>query len=209
MEGVEARRVDVADPPALEALFAEIEAGKRGLDAIVNNAATQLVKPLLETEPDEWDALMAVNVRAALFTARYGYPLLRDRKGAIVNVASVHAVATSPGMSAYVTSKGALVALTRALALELAPDEVRVNCVLPGAVRTRMLEEGLSRGHLARADTELRLEELGRRHPLGRIGEPGEIAQAILFLADDTRSGFMTGQGLVVDGGATARLSTE
>src|SRR5262245_56418043 len=105
----------------------------------------QLAKPLIETLPEEWDHIMATNVRAAYLLSSRLHPLLKAAKGGIVNVASVHAVATSPGMAAYAASKGALVSLTRAMALEFAADGIRVNAVLPGAVDTPMLAEGLKR----------------------------------------------------------------
>ncbi len=100
-------------------------------------------------------------------------------------------------------------ALTRAMAIEFAPDNIRVNAVLPGAVDTPMLRAGLDRGHLSGGDIIARLDNLARKTVNGRIGKPEEIAHAIYFLADEGQSSFMTGQALVVDGGATARLSTE
>jgi NAD(P)-dependent dehydrogenase (short-subunit alcohol dehydrogenase family) len=95
------------------------------------------------------------------------------------------------------------------MALEFAPHGIRVNAVLPGAVDTPMLRDGLRRSFLQGASIEKRMEELGRRTALGRVGRPEEIAQSILFLADSARSSFITGQTLIADGGATARLSTE
>jgi glucose 1-dehydrogenase len=129
--------------------------------------------------------------------------------GAIVNVSSVHAVQTSVNISAYAASKGGLLALTRAMAIEFAPDNIRVNAILPGAVDTPMLRAGMSRGHVSGGTVYDRLENLARKTVNGRIGQPAEIAHAIYFLADSTQSSFMTGQALIVDGGATARLSTE
>ncbi len=126
-----------------------------------------------------------------------------------MNVSSVHAVATSANIAAYAASKGALLALTRALAIELALDRIRVNAVLPGAVDTPMLHAGLTCGHLQGADVQELMQALAVRTVMRRVGHPEEIAQAIVFLADDQRSSFMTGQALVVDGGAMARLSTE
>ena len=108
---------------------------------------------------------------------------------------------------AYAVSKGALLALTRALAIEFAP-EVRVNALLPGAVNTPMLQAGLQRGHLTGENMDDLLSDLGNKTIMGRVGEPKEIANAIMFLGGD-RSSFMTGQSLVVDGGALTRLSTE
>jgi NAD(P)-dependent dehydrogenase (short-subunit alcohol dehydrogenase family) len=100
-------------------------------------------------------------------------------------------------------------ALTRALAIELAPDNIRVNAVLPGAVDTSMLRDGLSRDHAGTGTLEERLDNLARKTVSGKIGLPEEISRTIYFLADQDESSFITGQPLVIDGGATARLSTE
>ena len=194
-------RADLAKEKDIERVARRVEAAGLRLDALINNAALQLAKPLIATSAKEWDALTAVNVRAIyLLMSRFHQQLLGS-KGAIVNISSVHAIATSKGMAAYVASKGAVVALTRATALEFAPD-IRVNAVLPGAIETPMLTAGLKRDGMS-------LKSLAGRHPLERVGKPEEVAQAILFLADGTRSSFITGQTLVVDGGATARLGTE
>jgi glucose 1-dehydrogenase len=200
---------DSADPAAITAVAGEIKQTVRRLEALVNNAAVQICRPLVETTLEEWRDVMDTNVRAAYLFARELYPLLRKGGGAIVNVSSVHAVATSAGLAAYATSKGALLAMTRAMAIEMAKDGIRVNAVLPGAVDTAMLRAGLSRGQLKDDETEAALRELARRTVIGRVGKPEEIAQAILFLADSERSSFITGQPLIVDGGATAKLSTE
>ncbi|RJR35905.1 MAG: SDR family oxidoreductase [Deltaproteobacteria bacterium] len=202
-------QADLADTTASEQIFAEITAAAGRIDALINNAAVQICKPLLETTPAEWDAVMATNLRSVYLAIRHAHPLMRARGGAIVNVSSVHAVATSANIAAYAASKGALLALTRALAIEFSPDKIRVNAVLPGAVDTEMLRAGLSREQFHGDSPEESVRRLGARHVLGRVGRPEEIARAILFLADEQHSSFMTGQALIVDGGATARLSTE
>ena len=202
-------QADLSLEDASQAVFAEVEEQEGRIDALVNNAAIQICKSLVDTTPHEWDAVMGANLRSVYLAVRNAYPLLRGRKSAIVNVSSVHALATSANIAAYAASKGALLALTRALAIELAPDDIRVNAVLPGAVDTPMLHASLTRGHLSGETLDDLLKALAHRHVLGRVGQPQEIAQAILFLADHQRSSFMTGQALVVDGGATARLSTE
>ncbi|EAW35606.1 SDR family NAD(P)-dependent oxidoreductase [Lyngbya sp. PCC 8106] len=202
-------RADVSDPLAWESIANQLSGRIENLNAIVNNAAIQVCKPLVETTPEEWDRVMAVNVRSVYLAVRQLYPFMQQQGGAIVNVSSVHAIATSANIAAYAASKGAMLALTRALAIELAGDQIRVNAVLPGAVETPMLYAGLSRGHLQGEGVAELVEQLGSKHVIGRVGQPGEIAEAIYFLADGGRSGFMTGQSLVVDGGATARLSTE
>jgi glucose 1-dehydrogenase len=180
------------------------------LNAVINNAAVQVSKPLIETSVEEWDKVIATNLRPVFLGARFAHPLLcMAGGGAIVNVSSVHAIQTSVNISAYAASKGGILALTRAMAIEFALNNIRVNAVLPGAVDTPMLRSGLDRGHLSGPSMTERLDNLARKTVIGRIGTPEEIAHAIYFLADGTQSSFMTGQALVVDGGATARLSTE
>lgn len=203
-------QADISDGSALEAIFEQVMAYTDTLDALINNAAYQITKPLLETSVEEWDAVMASNLRAVFLGAKLAHPLLRCKGGgSIVNVSSVHAIATSKDISAYAASKGGLLALTRAMAIEFAPDNIRANAILPGAVDTQMLRAGMSRDHAGAGTIEQRLENLARKTVSGKVGMPEEIAHAIYFLADETQSSFMTGQALVVDGGATARLSTE
>lgn len=200
---------DVSKVSDVQRIFDEITNEEGRIDALVNNAGTQVCKPLVETTVDEWDAVMDTNVRSMFLCVKNAYPLMHEHGGSIVNVSSVHAIATSANIAAYAASKGAILALTRAMAIELAHNNIRVNAVLPGAVDTPMLHEGLTRGHLGISDPQQQIEELSRRTVMGRVGGPEEIAQAILFLADESRSSFITGQMLVVDGGATAKLSTE
>lgn len=203
-------QADISEAENFETIFAAAQAFTSRLDALVNNAAMQICKPLVETSVEEWDKMMASNLRAAFLGAKLAYPLLKQGEGgAVVNVSSVHAVATSANISAYAASKGGLLALTRAMAIEFAMDGVRANAILPGAVDTPMLRSGLSRGHAGDGNINERLENLARRTVNGKIGRPEEIAHAIYFLADQEQSSFMTGQAIIVDGGATARLSTE
>lgn len=208
-------RADVSDEEAPHQIFEEIASKYGRLDALVNNAACQICKPIVETTAAEWDQIFACNVRSVHLSVAKAYPIIKKVGGAIVNVSSVHAVATSKHIAAYAASKGALLALTRAMALEFGEDGVRVNAVLPGAVDTPMLHAGLSRGHVqadgeSSASTTAKLVRgLGKKHVMGRVGKPREIGQAIAFLADSEKSSFITGQAMIVDGGATARLSTE
>ena len=191
-------------------IFEQVRRFSPVLNAVVNNAAVQIAKPLLETSIEEWDNVIATNLRSAFIIAKLAYPFLKDAcDGSIVNVSSVHAVATSVNISAYAASKGGLLALTRAMAIEFAKDNIRVNAILPGAVDTPMLRAGLQRGHVSGGTVLDRLENLARRTVNGRVGQPEEIAHAIYFLADSTQSSYMTGQAMIIDGGATARLSTE
>jgi glucose 1-dehydrogenase len=201
---------DISVGKNLETIFEQARSFSPYLNALVNNAALQVAKPLLDTSVEEWDNVMAHNLRSVFLAVKLAHPLLKEAgAGAIVNVSSVHAVATSANIAAYAASKGGLLALTRAMAIEFAPDQIRANAILPGAVDTPMLRAGLGRGHVHGEDILQRLDNLARKTVNGRVGQPEEIAQAILFLADDSRSSFMTGQALIVDGGATCRLSTE
>lgn len=201
---------DISVGEDMELIFSQARQFTNTLHALVNNAAQQIAKPLLETSVAEWDSVMANNLRSVFLGAKLAHPLLKaSGSGAIVNVSSVHAVATSAHISAYAASKGGILAFTRALAIEFAPDNIRANAVLPGAVDTPMLRAGLGRGHVQGTDILERLDNLARKTVNGRVGRPEEIAHAIYFLADHKQSSFMTGQALIVDGGATARLSTE
>lgn len=192
--------VDLADTDALTAALADLPR----VDGLVNNAAMQHARPLLDTSVSEWDAVQAVNLRAPFVAIKACAESLSAQGGAVVNIASVHALTTSSNVAPYAASKGGLLALTRAAALELADQGIRVNAVAPGAVDTPALRDGFVRQ--VTGDPERVLRE---RTPLARFGEPAEIAEAVVFLLDGERSSFITGTTLVVDGGASARLSTE
>lgn len=203
-------KADISRPESAEEIFKQAQEFHPTLDALVNNAAVQVAKPLIETTVEEWDAVMASNLRSVFLFVKLAHPLMKSAgSGAVVNVSSVHAIQTSANIAAYAASKGGLLALTRAMAIEFAPDNIRVNAILPGAVDTPMLRAGLGRGHVGSGNVQDRLDNLARKTVIGRVGTPEEIAHAIYFLADNEQSSFMTGQALVIDGGATARLSTE
>jgi NAD(P)-dependent dehydrogenase (short-subunit alcohol dehydrogenase family) len=203
-------QADISVPENLEKIFIQATEFSPTLDVLVNNAGFQVTKPLVETTVEEWDMVMASNLRSVFLGAKLAYPLLKaEGGGAIVNVSSVHAVATSSNIAAYAASKGGLLALTRAMAIEFAPDNIRVNAVLPGAVDTPMLRAGFHRGRDNEASEESQLAALAAKTVNGRVALPEEIASVIYFLADGAQSSFITGQGLVADGGATCRLSTE
>lgn len=203
-------QADISDGSQLETIFEKAKAFTDTLDALINNAALQIAKPILDTSVEEWDLVMASNLRSVFLGAKLAYPLLKaDGGGAIVNVSSVHAICTSANISSYAASKGGMLALTRAMAIEFAPDNIRVNAILPGAVDTPMLRASMNRDTLDGGTMMDRLENLARKTVNGRVGQPEEIAHSIYFLADSNQSSFITGNPLVVDGGATARLSTE
>jgi glucose 1-dehydrogenase len=193
----DAIQLDVSDADAVAATLSSLER----VDGLVNNAAVQLFKPIVETTVEEWDEVAASTLRSAFVCLKAVQRQLAAASGAVVNVGSVHARATSESIAAYAAAKGGLSAFTRAAALEFAP-EIRVNAVLPGAVDTPALREGFGR----RKDAE---STLISRTPLERLGKPSDIAEAIAFLLDAQRSSFITGQELIADGGVMARLSSE
>ena len=202
-------QADISKPEQIKEIFVKIKTFTNHIDALINNSAIQVCKPFTEMDVKEWDLIFHTNVRSVFLCSKYAFPLLKKRQGSIVNVGSVHAIATSDSIAAYAASKGAILALTRALAIECGKDNIRVNAVSPGAVDTPMLHSGLERGHISNSTLEDKLIGLSKRHIVGRIGRPDEIAQAILFLSDHNRSSFITGQSIIVDGGALAKLSTE
>jgi NAD(P)-dependent dehydrogenase (short-subunit alcohol dehydrogenase family) len=172
-----------------------------GLHVLVNNAAIILSKDILQTSEPEWDDVMDVNVKGVFHHCRAVLPhLLSQRSGSIVNVSSISGVVGLPQQAAYCASKGALVQLTRQLAIEYAGDGIRVNSVAPGAIDTPFLTRHLQ----AQADPVAAAQAVNAAHPLGRYSSPAEIADAIAFLASP-RSSFITGAILALDGGYTAR----
>jgi NAD(P)-dependent dehydrogenase (short-subunit alcohol dehydrogenase family) len=141
--------------------------------------------------------------------ARAFHGALKKAKGAIVNISSVHALATSAQIGAYASTKGGLLALTRSMAIEFAADGIRANTVLPGATDTPMLASGLDRGNSKLSKMADRKADLTKKILLQRLAAPEEIARVIYFLADSRQSSYITGQSLVADGGVLARLSSE
>lgn len=201
--------MDLADEQAIKEFCDSLLKQHDSIEAIVNNAATQIPKGVSKLTYEDWQKTFAVNVIPASLLLKSLHPLLKEGQGAIVNVCSIHAVATSQNIAAYAASKGALLSLTRSMALEFAEDSIRINAVLPGAIDTEMLRQGLSRGHLKSEGQAEQLAELAKKHPLKRIGQPDEIAKLIYFLIDNDQSSFTTGQSFIADGGVIAQLTTE
>ena len=179
-----------------------------GIDILVNAAAIHPFGTVLETEPETWNRCMDVNVSGIFLLARSVIPIMRERGGgSIINLSSVQGYASQTGVAAYATSKGAIHSLTRALALDHAPDKIRVNSISPGSIRTPMLASSVA--HFSPgvpADTVF--ARFGAAHPLGRIGTPEEVAELAAFLASD-QSAFCTGADFLVDGGLLAQLGVQ
>lgn len=169
------------------------------LDFLVNNAAVNVEKPIAATEDVHWDLHLNVVLRAAFFAVQAGLPHLRRSKGAIVNIASelgLHAIANNV---AYVSAKHGLVALTKALAIELAPDGVRANALCPGTMDTELMQECAKDS----GDPAAYYAAFKRYHPIGRMATPDEIAGFVLCLVSPAAA-FMTGSAVALDGGSTA-----
>lgn len=193
--------LDVRSETAWEAAVAEIEARFGGLDILVNNAGIHRTGGALETDRALWDEVMAVNLWGTFLGCRAAIPALRRRGGgAIVNLASVNALTAAPRAAAYAASKGGVRALTMALAIDHAQENIRINCVCPGAVATPLLEGVIGRAEDPSAMRRILVE----RHPMGRLARPEEVAAVIAFLASEDAS-FMTGLAVPVDGGRSIR----
>lgn len=204
--GPEIFQADIGSPQGHTSVVRWVKSKWGRLDGLVNNAAIGSDRSVFDTDDDRFMDVVGVNLLAPFRLTRDLGTLLVDSNGAIVNVASVHAFATSPNVSAYAASKGGLAALTRAVAVELGPLGVRCNAVAPGAVETAMLQKGLGRDG---SDPRRSLERLKVQAPLRAIGDPADIAPLITFLLDPVRAGYITGQLFTADGGVLARLASE
>jgi 2-keto-3-deoxy-L-fuconate dehydrogenase len=190
--------VDVRDESAVAGMFERLsELYGGGLDVLANVAGTQSITNALDTTLDDWDDTFAVNARGVFLCCKHAIPLMQGSGGgAIVNLASVAGLVGFQKRVAYCASKGAVIAFTRALALDHVGEGIRVNAVCPGTVDTPWVKRLLAEA----GDT---MADLVARQPMGRLASADEIAQAVLFAASD-EAAFMTGSALVIDGGITA-----
>jgi NAD(P)-dependent dehydrogenase (short-subunit alcohol dehydrogenase family) len=193
---------DLGDEAAIIHTLEEVKARFKRLDHVVNNAGMSLVSSIEECTAAEWDRVLNVNLRSIFLIVKYALPLLRaSQHPTIVNLGSVSSLVAQPGTLAYVASKGGVLMLSKALALDLAADGIRVNCVCPGITDTPMF-----RAHVGTTpDPAATLRERISRVPLGRALQPAEIANAIVYLSSEQSSG-ITGTSLVVDAGYTATI---
>lgn len=179
-----------------------------GLDIIVNAAAIHPFGTVLQTDFAMWNRCMMVNVGSIYLTAHVGIPEMKKRGGgSIINLASVQGYACQRGVAAYATSKGAIHSLTRALALDHAADNIRVNSISPGSIRTPMLVRSAANFAPGLPEEEA-FARFGAAHPLKRIGTPEEVAELAAFLASD-KAGFCTGGDYLVDGGLLAGIGVQ
>jgi NAD(P)-dependent dehydrogenase (short-subunit alcohol dehydrogenase family) len=196
-----ALEVDVSDEPAVEHAFVAATEWGGGIDLLVNCAGAVVAKTLAETTLEEWERVFAVNVRGTFLCSRAALRgMIEHGGGVIVNVASVAAFVGIPDRAAYCASKGAIVAMTKAIAVDHVHQGIRANSVCPGSTMTPWVERLMAESD----DAEATLEMIRARQPMGRLGKPEEIAAAIAYLASD-EAAFATGSELVIDGGLSAR----
>jgi NAD(P)-dependent dehydrogenase (short-subunit alcohol dehydrogenase family) len=192
--------IDLEQPANMPAAAEQLRSLYGHIDILVNNAGVELDLPFAEMQTVLWDKTLAINLRAPFLLTQALQPLFTDRGGAVINISSIHASHAFQHSTAYACSKAGLIALTRNLALELAPRRIRVNAICPGYIDTRLWEEYTRQS----ADADALAAHTVALHPLGRLGLTADVANAALFLAA-SGSSFITGAHLVVDGGLTIR----
>ncbi|MPZ66513.1 MAG: glucose 1-dehydrogenase [Pseudonocardiaceae bacterium] len=194
--------VDISSPDQVQAGVADVVAEFGKIDVLFNNAGADAFGSVVTSSLEDWDRCFSVNARGTFLVSQAVIPHMTDDGCAIVNTASICGLVGVPNYSAYSASKGAVIALTRAMAIDFAPQGIRVNVICPGAVYTPMLEPLMeARG---KGDRSAGVAATINKHPLGRLGTPEEIARVALFLACDDSS-FMTGTVVTADGGVTAQ----
>jgi len=188
--------VDVSDPTEVEELANEITTAYGRVDVLVNNAAIQVSKLVEDTTYEEWNRQMSVNIGGVFLCTRAFLPHLRIRRGAIVNLSSVNGFFVEPMCAGYCATKAAIIAFTKAVAIDHGREGIRCNCICPGYI-----DAGLAEAYFqAQSDPAVARASAGKLHALGRIGRPEEVARTAVFLASNDAS-FVTGSMLVVDGG--------
>jgi NAD(P)-dependent dehydrogenase (short-subunit alcohol dehydrogenase family) len=193
--------LDVADRPAVDGVMADVATRCGRIDVLVANAGIELLEEpsIVDTTDEQWERVLGVNASGAFYSCRAALRHMPDG-GAIVTVGSINALVAWEHDAAYCASKGAVLQLTRGIALDMAPRNIRANCVCPGVIDTPMAD-----GFIDQADDSARLRlQYEALSPLNRLGTPREIANCILFLASD-ESSFVTGAALVADGGTIIR----
>ena len=194
--------LDVRDEAAVAAVVASIVEAHGRIDVVVNAAGVAGGGPVHMVDSDEWDRVMDINLKGTFNVCKHVCAqMITQRSGSVVNIASVEGIEGTEGGSVYNASKGGVIMLTKSMAIDYGPNQIRVNAVCPGGVSTPLLHSLIDQPGME----DYRAKMLGA-HKLGRFGEPEEIANAVLFLASSEAS-FMTGSAMVVDGGMTAGLS--
>lgn len=202
-------KVDVADEEQVKAMVADAVSRWGRLDAIYNNAGIGTGGPVTQFPVEEWDRMHAINLRGVFLGTKHAIPeMLKTGGGAIVNTASDAGLLGTPMLSSYCATKGGVVMFTKATAVEWARMGIRVNCVCPGVIRTPILDPMVAMAQAGGATAEEVWERMGKAHPIGRVGDPTEVGQAVAFLCSD-RASFITGVALPVDGGMAAGFAPQ
>jgi NAD(P)-dependent dehydrogenase (short-subunit alcohol dehydrogenase family) len=199
------QQLDVAEESQVKAAIEQVAAKEGRLDILVNNAGISHVGTILETSLEDWERVMHVNARGTFLCAREAVRQMLAQSptgGVIINMSSVAATIGVERRLPYCASKGAVLALTRSVAVDFVTEGIRCNAICPGTVHTPFVEGYLARNFAGHED-EVR-QQLHARQPIGRMGRPDEIAAAALYLASD-EAAFVTGSALVIDGGWTAK----
>ncbi|MCY3832075.1 MAG: glucose 1-dehydrogenase [Chloroflexi bacterium] len=195
---------DVSRPADAQRIAQEAASAFGGVDYLVASAGIQTYGTVVSTDEETWDRTLAVNAKGVYLAAKYCVPEMAKRGGgAIVNVASVQGLFSQPNVAAYAASKGAVIAMTRTMAIDHAGDNIRANSICPGSIETPLLR--FAAEHYQPDDPDGAIKEWGGLHVLGRVGQPEEMAQVALFLCSDAAS-FITGAAIVADGGLTIQL---
>ena len=206
---IDVRKTDVSNSEDVRGAIEACVARFGGLDIIVNSAAIHPYGTVVTTDAETFARAFAVNVGGIHLTAHFGIPEMMKRgAGSIINIASVQGHACQQNVAAYVATKGAIHALTRAMALDHAASKIRVNSVSPGSVRTPILELAARTFDGENANVDAVFKRFGEAHPIGRIGEPEEVADLVAYLASD-KAGFITGSDFIIDGGLTSGLGVK
>jgi NAD(P)-dependent dehydrogenase (short-subunit alcohol dehydrogenase family) len=197
-QGVEVMqfKLDISNASLTKQLFEVLRSKTGHIDILVNNAGIYRGANVAELDERDWDDTFDINVKGVYLVTRSLLPLMETHGAAVVNIASTLAFQVVPGASAYSASKAAVVSLTKSMALELAGNGIRVNCICPGIVDTPIQDPVLGMGEMRRK----KLEEIGRTFPLGRVGRSEDIAEAVRYLCSESAS-WITGSVLTVDGG--------
>jgi NAD(P)-dependent dehydrogenase (short-subunit alcohol dehydrogenase family) len=193
---------DVAKSSDVKSMVGKAKAKLGRIDVLFNNAGILVEGTVEDVTEDEWDRIMAVNVKGVFLMSKEVVPImLKQRRGVIVNNASCSGLVGDRSAIAYNTSKGAVVLMTKCMALDYAKKNIRVNCVCPGEIDTPMFRQEAKSRRMPVGEYR---KELSECHPIGRLGVPSEVANAVLFLASDQAS-FITGAAFSVDGGYTCQ----
>jgi NAD(P)-dependent dehydrogenase (short-subunit alcohol dehydrogenase family) len=196
--GIDFLKTDMSDESAIKYAINNVVSKYKHLDFVINNVGICVFKPLSELTLDEWNKVISTNLTSIFLTTKYSEDELKKSKGQIINIASTRAFMSEPNTESYSASKGGVVAITHALAVSLGPN-VRVNCISPGWIEVCEFQKASKRVIPNHSDAD------NSQHPAGRVGNPDDIANFVLYLLQQENS-FITGQNFTIDGGMTKKM---